>query len=82
MHELSIAVSIVEVASEEAERLRAKRVEAVHLKVGTLSGVVKDALLFAWQVASENSGVAGSRLAIEDAAGRELELVALEIEDS
>jgi len=32
-------------------------------------------------VASENTAVAGSRLAIEDTAGRELELTALEIED-
>ena len=81
MHELSIAVNIVEVASEEAERLCAKRVEAIHLKVGALSGVVKDALLFAWQIASEGSAVAGSRLAIEDTDGRELEVFALEIED-
>jgi len=81
MHELSIAVNIVEIACEEAERLNARKVDAVHLRVGALSGVVKDALLFAWQVASEGSLVAGSRLAIEDAAGRELEMTAMEIED-
>jgi hydrogenase nickel incorporation protein HypA/HybF len=81
MHELSIAMSIVEIAGEEAKRLRARRVNAVHVKVGALSGVVKDALEFAWQVATDNTPVAGSRLAIEDTAGRELELCALEIED-
>ena len=46
MHELSIAVSMVEMASEEALRLGAVRVNALHLKLGPLSGVVKDALLF------------------------------------
>jgi hydrogenase nickel incorporation protein HypA/HybF len=81
MHELSIAVNIVDIASEEAKRLNARRVESVHLKVGALSGVAKDALLFAWELASEDTTVAGSRLAIEDAVGRELEVTALEIED-
>ncbi len=44
MHELSIAMSIVELAEEEAER-RSVQVNAVHLKLGALSGVVKEALL-------------------------------------
>jgi hydrogenase nickel incorporation protein HypA/HybF len=81
MHELSIAVNIIDIASEEAKRLRARKVDVVHLKVGALSGVAKEALLFAWQVASEDTDIAGSRLAIEDAPGRELEVTALEIED-
>ena len=81
MHELSIAVNIVDIASEEAQRLRARRVEAVHLKVGALSGVAKEALLFAWELASEDTVIAGSRLAIQDTPGRELEVTALEIED-
>ena len=66
MHELSIALSIVEAASGEAQRLGDARVEAVHLQVGALCGVVKDALLFAWDLACEESPLAGSRLAIED----------------
>ena len=45
MHELSIAMSIVELAQEEGER-RGARVNAVHLKLGALSGVVKDCLLY------------------------------------
>ena len=64
MHELSIAMSIVEIASEEAQKRRA-RVDAVHLKLGPLSGVVKDALLFSWELACEESPIAGSRLVIE-----------------
>ncbi len=81
MHELSIAMSIVEAASDEAHRLGDPRVEAVHLKLGALCGVVKDALLFAWQLACEDSPIAGCRLEIEDTAGAELDLTALEIED-
>jgi len=65
MHELSIALSIVEVASEEAQRHGDARVEAVHLQLGALSGVDRDALLFAWDLACEETRIAGSRLAIE-----------------
>ena len=41
MHELSIALSILDLAAEEAER-QGGRVAAVHLKLGPLSGVVKE----------------------------------------
>jgi Zn finger protein HypA/HybF involved in hydrogenase expression len=43
MHELSIAMSIVEIAEEEADQRGGARVSAVHLKLGALAGVVKDA---------------------------------------
>lgn len=65
MHELSIAVSIVETAEQEAAR-RCARIEAVHLRLGPLSGVVKDALLSAYELACENTVLAGSRLIVED----------------
>ena len=42
------------------------RVEAVYLKLGALSGVVKDALLFSWEMASADTPAEGSRLMIED----------------
>jgi hydrogenase nickel incorporation protein HypA/HybF len=73
--------SIVELATAEAERHTGARVEAVHLKLGALSGVVKDALLFSWDRACQDTTIAGCRLAIEDAGGRELEVTALELED-
>jgi hydrogenase nickel incorporation protein HypA/HybF len=65
MHELSIALSIVELAEEEAER-RGVQVEAVHLKLGALSGVVKEALLSCYELACENTPLQGSRLLVED----------------
>jgi hydrogenase nickel incorporation protein HypA/HybF len=65
MHELSIAMSIVDLAEEEAE-LRGVQVSAVHLKLGALSGVVKEALLSCYEMACENSSLQGSRLLVED----------------
>lgn len=65
MHELSIAMGIVEAATDEAQR-RNVRVSAVHLRLGALSGVVKDALLFSYDVACQDTPLQGSRLIVED----------------
>lgn len=65
MHELSIAMSIVEMAQEEAQA-RDLRVTAVHLKLGALSGVVKEALLSSYGIACDGTPLEGSRLLIED----------------
>jgi hydrogenase nickel incorporation protein HypA/HybF len=81
MHELSIALEIVGMATDEAARAGARRVEAVHVRLGARSGVVKEALLFAWDAAAADGAMEGARLEIEDAADREMELTALEVED-
>jgi len=65
MHELSIAVSIVELAQEEAERLGG-RVTAVHLRLGALCGVMKEALETSYEVACADTPLQGSRLVIEE----------------
>jgi hydrogenase nickel incorporation protein HypA/HybF len=66
MHELSIAMSIVDAAADEAARRGALQVNAVHLQLGPLSGVIKDALLFSYGIACEGTPLAGSRLLIEE----------------
>ena len=69
MHELSIAMSIVDLAQEESENRGGLRVNAIHLRLGTLAGVVKDALLSSYEMASQDTPLAGSRLIIEDVPG-------------
>ena len=66
MHELSIAMNIVDVATEEAERRELGPIVAVHLKLGPLSGVVEQYLLSAFELAREGSRLASARLVIED----------------
>ncbi len=66
MHELSIAMSMVEMAAEEAASRGGASVSAIYLKLGELSGVVKEALLFSYEVACEGTTLEGSRLVIED----------------
>jgi hydrogenase nickel incorporation protein HypA/HybF len=66
MHELSIAMSMIEMAAEEAARRGNVQVAAIHLKLGPLSGVVKEALLFSYDVAATGTPLEGSRLVIEE----------------
>ena len=66
MHELSIAMSMIDMATEELGKNGGTKVDAIYLKLGRLSGVVKDALLFSWEVACQGTSLEGSRLVIED----------------
>jgi hydrogenase nickel incorporation protein HypA/HybF len=66
VHELSIAICIVDVAAEELARQGSGRIESVRLRLGPLSGVVREALLSAYDLACEATPLTGSRLVIED----------------
>jgi hydrogenase nickel incorporation protein HypA/HybF len=65
MHELSIALSILDLVAEQAERLNA-RVVSVRMKVGEMSGVVPGALASAYELAREASATPEARLVIEE----------------
>lgn len=69
MHELSIAMTIIDLAEEESQRQGGLRITAVHLRLGLLAGVVKDALLSSYEMACEATPLAGSRLVIEEVPG-------------
>jgi hydrogenase nickel incorporation protein HypA/HybF len=66
MHELSIALSILDLAHEEATRHGGARVLEVHLKLGPLSGVVKEALLSAFDLVRASETASDARLVIEE----------------
>lgn len=114
MHEMSIALSLIDLACEEGEQHGGK-VMAVHVKLGRLSGVVREALESCYEMAAADTAIEGSKLVIEEVPvvvfctrcdrqqelasgewfmcpdcgdptpdvrqGKELQLVALEIED-
>ncbi len=58
-------MSIVDLAQEEAEQ-RGVQVTGVHVKLGALSGVVKDALLASYEMACCDTPLQGSRLLVEE----------------
>ena len=66
MHELSVALSLLEEIDEAAEREGATSVASVRLRIGRLSGVARDALLFAWELARDGTVASNAELHIED----------------
>jgi hydrogenase nickel incorporation protein HypA/HybF len=66
MHELSLAMSLLEVATEEAARQWASRVAAIHVKLGPLAGVVKEALTLAFKLAREGSALPDVELLVQE----------------
>ncbi len=67
MHELSITRNVVAIACEHAGT---RRVHSVHLRVGALSGIDPEAVRFCYDLCTEGTVAAGSRLEIEQVPGR------------
>lgn len=65
MHELSIAAALVDLACDAAARLRVPRIEAVHVAVGPLAGVVEEALRFSFGLVAEGTPVEHAALCLE-----------------
>ena len=62
MHEMSIAVAIVEQVERAAREHGATAVEAIRLQVGELAGVVPQALEFCFELACAGTVLAGAAL--------------------
>jgi len=57
---------LVELAQEESERRGRAQITAIYLRLGALSGVVKEALLSSYEMACEDTPLTGSQLVIEE----------------
>jgi hydrogenase nickel incorporation protein HypA/HybF len=68
MHELSIALSIVDELEEQKEKHGGGAVETVYVRIGVLSGVDAQALRFAFEMACDGTALAGTNLEIEPVA--------------
>lgn len=55
MHELSIALGIVDIAEKETKKAGASKVDLIELEIGALSGVELDSLEFVWPNAVEGT---------------------------
>jgi len=65
VHELSIAMSLVELASDRAAEIGGARVAAVHVQLGALAGVVEEALRFSFDAAAGGTALDGARLVVD-----------------
>lgn len=59
-------MSILDIVAEESVRQGGARVCAVHIRLGLFSGVVKEALVSAYDLAREMTSQAHARLVIEE----------------
>jgi hydrogenase nickel incorporation protein HypA/HybF len=60
-----MALDLIDLALEEAERLGGVTVAALHVRVGPLSGVEATALSSAFELASAGTALADARLALD-----------------
>ncbi len=67
MHEMALTQSVVDMV---VERTAGRRVATVHVTVGALSGVVADAMLFCFDVATTGTPIEGAALEIAGVPGR------------
>ena len=67
MHEAAIAEGLI---SGVTERLPGRRITSVRVEIGTLSGVVPDALRFCFSLATEGTPLAGADLEISEPAAK------------
>ena len=65
MHELAVTESIIQIASQHAERAQAKQVTAINLVIGRLSSIVDDSVQFYWDAISEGTICQGAKLNFE-----------------
>jgi hydrogenase nickel incorporation protein HypA/HybF len=65
MHELSVMASALEIALDQTRRQGASRIHAITLRIGELSGVVPEALTFAFEAVAAGTPAEGARLVVE-----------------
>ncbi len=65
MHELSIAQNIIQIVNSSVEQDKLALVDKINLKIGLLSNVLKESLLFSYKSITENTALENSSLNIE-----------------
>lgn len=65
MHEMSIAEGIVDIALDTMKNNDGTVVHAVRLRLGAMSGIEPDALLFCFEAVTKGTAAEGAELVIE-----------------
>jgi hydrogenase nickel incorporation protein HypA/HybF len=72
MHELSIVMSIIDIAEQHTKQANAAAVEEIELDIGELSGIEQQAFDFAWQQAIKETVLHHSKRVINHITGEGL----------
>lgn len=70
MHEMSLAIRIVEVAVLEAEKAGARTIDQIEVEVGQLAGVMAEALAFCLDAAARGTRAEGATFALTQIPGQ------------
>jgi hydrogenase nickel incorporation protein HypA/HybF len=62
MHELAVTESLLNTASEYADKNKALIVISLNITIGSLSSIVGDSIQFYWDIISQNTICANSKL--------------------
>jgi len=55
MHEMTIAMNIVDIVCKQANEEKAHKINSVELEIGSLSGIMIDSLKFCFETACKNT---------------------------
>jgi len=78
MHELSIAEELLQIITNKASQVGISKIEQINLKIGEFSGILPDALIFAFELLSKDTMMEGARIEIEHSPGNELQVLSFE----
>ncbi|MBI4689753.1 MAG: hydrogenase maturation nickel metallochaperone HypA [Nitrospirae bacterium] len=66
MHEVSIALSMLDIAAEKCRESGYNKIDSIRLKIGRASGVMTDALIFAFDVVKTDTIASGASVIIDE----------------
>ncbi len=66
MHEMAIAESILQIIEQELEKNNCTKLNVVHVRYGTLSQIVGEALQFCFEAVIKDGPYEGARLELEE----------------
>ncbi len=65
MHEVSIALNVLEIVSEQCRKEGYNRINSINLRIGKASGIMPDALIFAFDAIKKDTIAENASLNIE-----------------
>jgi hydrogenase nickel incorporation protein HypA/HybF len=79
MHEAKLCLSLLALAEDALRAEGARRIHALHVEVGALSGIAPEALEAAFPICAAGTAAQGAQLRIERSEGRALLLRDMEV---
>ncbi len=66
MHEASFAMSILEISTSHCRNSGFKHINSISIKIGKASSILKDALIFAFDISKKDTLAENARLIVEE----------------